>query len=109
MLKDLATVQFADKIIFRFCPHQVDRSPCGSGTTSRVAVQYARGQIQQGQKRTFMSGNTRGCFTGMVQEETKCGQFPAVIVEISGKAHYTGQSMFTMEEDDALKGGFQIV
>ena len=87
---------------------QVDRSPCGSGTTARIAVQFAKGQIGLGQERISQSGLTGSCFTAKVHAQTTCGDIPAVVVAVSGKAHYIGSSVFTLEEDDDQKGGFNI-
>ena len=92
---------------FIVCP-QVDRSPCGSGTTARIAVQFAKGQIGLGQERISQSGITGSCFTAKVHAQTTCGDIPAVVVAVSGKAHYIGSSVFTLEEDDDQKGGFTI-
>ncbi|XP_051872448.1 trans-L-3-hydroxyproline dehydratase [Pristis pectinata] len=91
-----------------FADAQVDRSPCGSGVTARVALQYHKGLILLNQTRTFQSGPTSSLFTGKAVEETKCGDFKAVIVEISGQAHYTGTANFYVEDDDDLKDGFLL-
>ena len=87
---------------------QADRSPCGSGTTARIALQFAKGQIGIGQERISQNGLTGSCFTAKVHSQTTCGDFPAVVVEVSGKAHYTGSSVFTLEEDDEQRGGFKV-
>ncbi|XP_069772968.1 trans-L-3-hydroxyproline dehydratase [Narcine bancroftii] len=91
-----------------FADAQVDRSPCGSGVTARIALQYYKGLILLNQTRTFQSGPTSSLFTGKAIEETKCGDFKAVIVEISGQAHYTGTANFYVEDDDNLKDGFLL-
>ena len=94
-------------LLFLLCV-QADRSPCGSATTTRVAVQFAKGQIGLGQERISQAGLTGSCFVAKVHAQTTCGDFPAVVVEVSGKAHYIGSSVFTLEEDDEQKGGFNI-
>ena len=86
----------------------MDRSPCGSGVTARIAVQHARGLIKAGQRRLFKSGGTGSEMTGMVVETTQYGDFQAVIVEVSGKGHYSGTCEFMLEEDDRLKAGFLL-
>ncbi|XP_078262728.1 trans-3-hydroxy-L-proline dehydratase isoform X1 [Rhinoraja longicauda] len=91
-----------------FADAQVDRSPCGSGVTARIALQYHKGSILLNQTRTFQSGLTNSVFTGKAVEETKCGDFKAVVVEISGQAHYTGTANFCVEDDDDLKDGFLL-
>ncbi|TRY82796.1 hypothetical protein DNTS_025567 [Danionella cerebrum] len=87
---------------------QVDRSPTGSGVTARVALQYHKGLIGLNQTRSFQSGVTRSVFTGRAIEETTCGVFKAVVVEVKGHAHYSGVATFTQESDDALSGGFLL-
>ncbi|XP_010776014.1 trans-L-3-hydroxyproline dehydratase isoform X2 [Notothenia coriiceps] len=91
-----------------FAEAQVDRSPTGSGVTARVALQYHRGLIQLNQTRTFQSGATGSQFTGRAVEETKCGEFKAVVVEVSGRAFYTGVSRFVQEPEDKLTHGFLL-
>ncbi|XP_053553281.1 trans-3-hydroxy-L-proline dehydratase [Bombina bombina] len=91
-----------------FADSQVDRSPTGSGVTARIALQYHKGQIQLQQTRNFKSGATGSIFTGKAVKETTCGDFKAVIVEVSGHAYYTGTSSFVLENEDPLKNGFLL-
>ncbi|XP_028296180.1 trans-L-3-hydroxyproline dehydratase isoform X3 [Gouania willdenowi] len=91
-----------------FAEAQVDRSPTGSGVTARVALQYHKGLIQLNQTRTFQSGATGSQFTGRAVEETKCGDFNAVVVEVAGQAFYTGVSHFVQESKDKLTHGFLL-
>ncbi|XP_066268957.1 trans-L-3-hydroxyproline dehydratase-like [Branchiostoma lanceolatum] len=86
----------------------VDRSPCGSGVTARVAIQYRRGQIDPSKERQFVSAATGSIFTGRPVRETKWGEFDAVIVEVAGHAHYIGTAEFTVEQADPLKNGFLV-
>eukprot|EP00058_Branchiostoma_floridae_P019321 XP_002604811.1 hypothetical protein BRAFLDRAFT_70661 [Branchiostoma floridae] len=86
----------------------VDRSPCGSGTTARVAVLHRRGQIDPSKARQFASGPTGSVMTGRPVRETRWGEFDAVIVEVAGNAYYTGTAEFTVEPDDPLKNGFLV-
>ncbi|WP_420349098.1 proline racemase family protein [Pelagibius sp.] len=90
-----------------FAGRQVDRSPTGSGVTARVALQWTRGEIALGQTRRFESV-TGAVFTGTAVEETAAGRHRAVIVEVSGKAHYIGEARFTLEPDDPLGEGFLL-
>jgi len=82
-----------------FADKEVDRSPTGSGVTARVAAQYARGQIAMGVPRRFESV-VGSVFTGRAVRETTVGDHPAVVVEVAGRAHYTGEATFTAEDDD---------
>ena len=90
----------------------MDRAPTGSGVTARVAVQYARRLIDVGQTRAFRSAATGIEYSGAVlRPATTCGpprDRPAVIVEVSGTARYTGSATFTAEDDDELKRGFLV-
>ncbi|XP_027895829.1 trans-L-3-hydroxyproline dehydratase isoform X2 [Xiphophorus couchianus] len=91
-----------------FAEAQVDRSPTGSGVTARVALQYHKGLIQLNQTRTFQSGATGSQFTGKAVEEIRCGDFRAVVVEVAGRAFYTGVSRFVQEPQDELTHGFLL-
>uniref|UniRef100_A0A3Q3WRI6 trans-L-3-hydroxyproline dehydratase n=1 Tax=Mola mola TaxID=94237 RepID=A0A3Q3WRI6_MOLML len=91
-----------------FAEAQVDRSPTGSGVTARVALQYHKGLIRLNQTRTFQSGATGSQFTGKAVEETVCGDFKAVVVEVAGRAFYTGVSRFVQETEDKLTHGFLL-
>ena len=90
-----------------FAAREVDRSPTGSGVTARIALQQARGLIGIGQIRRFESV-TGAIFTGKAVKETRAGGFEAVIVEVSGKAHYTGRASFTLEPGDEIGKGFLL-
>ncbi|KAK0138446.1 Trans-L-3-hydroxyproline dehydratase [Merluccius polli] len=91
-----------------FAEAQVDRSPTGSGVTARIALQYHKGLIGLNQTRTFQSGATGSLFTGKAIQETTCGDFKAVVVEVAGRAFYTGVSHFVQEKDDELTDGFLL-
>ncbi|XP_054549948.1 trans-3-hydroxy-L-proline dehydratase-like [Talpa occidentalis] len=91
-----------------FADEQVDRSPTGSGVTARIALQYHKGLLELNQARAFKSSATGSVFTGKAVREAKCGDFKAVILEVSGQAHYTGTASFVVEDDDPLKDGFLL-
>jgi len=90
-----------------FADQQVDRSPTGSGVTARIAIQFAKKNIKLNQERYFKSiiGTE---FIGKAVSQTQCGNFEAVIVQVEGRAFYTGESKFILEEDDPLQEGFLI-
>jgi len=90
-----------------FADREVDRSPTGSGVTARLAVQHARGLVAAGQARRFESV-TGATFEGRVVRAARAGRFDAVVVEVAGRAHYTGTARFTLEPGDALGGGFLL-
>lgn len=86
---------------------QFDRSPCGTGTSARLAALYAKGQI--GVNEPFISESIIGTvFEGKIVEVTKVGQFDAVIPEITGSAYVTGFNQFVVDSEDPLKQGFQL-
>ncbi|KAJ8308798.1 hypothetical protein KUTeg_013672 [Tegillarca granosa] len=105
--KDLYSEEITDNICV-FADEEVDRSPCGSGVTARIAQQYHRNLIQVNQTRTFR-GPAGGIFQAKVVKQVQYGQHKSVIVEVSGNGYYTGTSTFTVEEDDKIGGaGFLL-
>jgi proline racemase len=88
-----------------FADREVDRSPTGTGTAGRVAQLYARGKLKLGE--VMINESIIGTkFTGKVLEETKVGDFGAVIPEVSGRAFITGFNQWVTEEDDPVAEGF---
>jgi len=86
---------------------QFDRSPCGTGTSAKMAVLYSEGKLKKNQE--FIYESIIGTlFTGRVVEETKAGNFDAIIPEITGSAYITGIQQFVIDPDDPLKYGFSI-
>lgn len=90
-----------------FAASEVDRSPTGSGVTARIALMAARGGVKAGEIRHFESV-TGSRFTGHAVETLRAGRFDTVRVEVSGQAYYTGTSVFTVEPEDPLAGGFLL-
>ncbi|WP_198946713.1 proline racemase family protein [Kiloniella majae] len=90
-----------------FADRQVDRSPTGSGVTARIAVQITKNQIEIGQTRQFESV-TKSLFDATAEELLSYGPHQAVRVRVKGKANYTGESTFTVEEDDKIGRGFLL-
>ena len=73
-------------------PGWVDRSPCGTGTSARMAQRYARGRLALGAP--FVHESIIGTrFTGRLVGETEIGGRPAVIPEITGRAWITGHGV----------------
>ncbi|MGH2614469.1 MAG: proline racemase family protein [Thermomicrobiales bacterium] len=85
----------------------VDRSPCGTGTSAKLACLYAAGHISIGQPYVHESviGTT---FTGRVLDETTVGPHAAVETEISGRGFLTGFHQFVLDADDPNAGGFLV-
>ena len=84
---------------------QVDRSPCGTGTSAKMATLYAKNELGLHEKFVYESIlNTK--FTGQVLEETKVGVHKAVIPEVTGSAYITGFNTLLFDPQDPLSGGF---
>ncbi|KAH9503816.1 Trans-L-3-hydroxyproline dehydratase [Bulinus truncatus] len=91
-----------------FADSETDRSPCGSGCTARVALMFQKGQLGLGQSCTFRSGVTGSEFKSNVVRTAKVESTEAVVVEVKGRAYYTGESMLTLEHGDQLGKGFVV-
>jgi proline racemase len=90
-----------------FADGEVDRSPCGSGTSARLALLHAQGRIAVGEPFRHRSiVDTE--FVGRVVEETEVAGRPAVVTEIEGSAFATGRHEFVLSPDDPLGEGFLL-
>ncbi len=89
-------------------PHGlVDRSPCGTGTTAKVATLYAKGLLELGQP--FVHRSVTGAsFIGRPVEPSQVESLAACRVEITGRAYLTADSTIYLDEDDELAGGFHL-
>jgi trans-L-3-hydroxyproline dehydratase len=85
----------------------VDRSPCGTGTSAKLACLYADGRVSCGQPYVHESviGTT---FTGRVLAETSVGPYPAVETEIAGRGFLIGFQQFVVDAEDPTAGGFLV-
>ncbi len=90
-----------------FADAEVDRSPTGSGVTARLAAMHARGIVSAGEKRIFRSV-TGALFEGAVASQLVHEGIDAVTVDVAGRAWWSGQSRFIVEDDDPLKDGFLL-
>jgi proline racemase len=90
-----------------FADGEVDRSPCGSGTSARLALLDQRGELARGT--TLMHESViGGRFASRVVDEARVADYPAVITEVEGSAHLTGYHQFVLEWDDPIGLGFLI-
>jgi proline racemase len=90
-----------------FADGEVDRSPCGSGTSARLALLHATGALSLGE--TLIHESIIGSrFTGCVVEQTMEAGRKAVITEVEGSAWLTGYHTFVLESDDPLATGFLL-
>jgi proline racemase len=88
-------------------PGWLDRSPCGTGTSARMAALHARGELAIGQE--FVNESIIGSrFTGRLLEEVKVGAIPAVIPEVSGRAWITAMGQYLLDPTDPFPTGFEL-
>lgn len=87
----------------------IDRSPCGTGTSARMAQWYAKGKLRKGEN--FVHESIIGTkFTGEIEEETRVGDKPAIRPAIEGWARIYGYNTISIDkEDDPFAYGFQVV
>lgn len=89
-------------------PGGIDRSPCGTGTSAKVATLFAKGELALGQP--FVHESIVGSlFYAKALEETKVGNYSAVIPEIAGAAWVTGFHHFILNESDPQNQGFLLI
>jgi len=85
----------------------LDRSPCGTGTCAKMAVLHAKGRLPLGQD--FVHEGILGTtFTGRLLEETRVGNYPAVVPALSGQAWITGFAQYVVDPDDPFPNGFTV-
>ena len=87
----------------------IDRSPCGTGTSARMAQWYAKGKLKKGD--LFIHESIIGSkFTGTIEEETTIDNKPAIRPGIEGWAKIYGHNTITIDpEDDPYAYGFQVI
>jgi proline racemase len=88
-------------------PGWLDRSPCGTGTSARMAQRHARGEQAIGEAWVHESViGTR--FSGCLVAETEVGGRPAVVPEITGRAWITGRGSYELDPSDPFPAGFAL-
>jgi len=90
-----------------FADGEVDRSPCGSGTSARIALLDAAGRLPRGavlRHRSIIGSE----FRARVVDETDLAGRPAVVTEVEGSAYRTGRHTFELDPDDPLGTGFLL-
>lgn len=90
-----------------FGDNMADRSPCGTGTSAKLATLHKRGEIGVGEPFIYESfiGSQ---FKGVILKETKVAEYDAVIPQITGNAYVTGLATYVIDPADPLKYGFQV-
>ncbi|WP_424947619.1 4-hydroxyproline epimerase [Candidatus Spongiihabitans sp.] len=85
----------------------IDRSPCGTGTSARIAQLVSRGDLDIGQK--FVHESIIGSlFTGCAIKQTQVGDYPAIIPTITGWAQVTGHNNIIVDTRDPYAHGFLL-
>jgi proline racemase len=90
-----------------FADGEVDRSPCGSGTSARLALLEADGELPRGAE-FLHEGILRTTFAARVVGGAEVAGRPAVITEVEGSAYRTGQHEFVLDARDELGTGFLL-
>lgn len=86
----------------------IDRSPCGTGTSARMAQWYAQGKLKKGDE--FIHESIIGSiFVGRIEEETTLNGRPAIVPNIEGSARVYGHNEITIDDDDPYAFGFQVI
>lgn len=86
----------------------IDRSPCGTGTSARMAQWHAKGLLKPGDD--FIHESIIGSiFKGRIEEVTTCGDFPAIIPSVEGWARVTGYNTIIIDDEDPYAHGFSVV
>ena len=88
-------------------PGKLDRSPCGTGCSARMAVLYARGQMRVGEPmigRSIIDSR----FDCSIVEETRVGDKTAILPSIRGRAWITGTHQLMLDPEDPWPGGYRV-
>ncbi len=85
----------------------IDRSPCGTGTSARLAQKAARGELKTGD--SFVHESIIGSlFHARVEAETKVGPYAAIIPSVAGQAWVTGYNTIFLDDRDPFVKGFTV-
>jgi proline racemase len=107
VLTEAATATRPAKNLMVKEPRYFDRSPCGTGTSARMALEYRRERLEL--RQTFEHESILGTvFEGKLLEATKVGEMTAVIPQIKGRAWITGTSEFVVDPSDPFPTGFKF-
>lgn len=86
----------------------IDRSPCGTGTSARMAQWHAKGKLKVGED--FVHESFIGSqFIGRIEAETTLAGQLAIVPSIKGWAKIYGQNTITIDDDDPYAYGFQVI
>jgi 4-hydroxyproline epimerase len=86
----------------------IDRSPCGTGTSARMAQWHAKGKLRVGE--SFIHESIIGSkFIGKVEEVVKVNEIDAIIPSVEGWAKVYGYNTIKIDDDDPYAHGFQVI
>jgi proline racemase len=88
-------------------PGRIDRCPCGTGTSARMALLHARGELKVGETFKHLSLIDTE-FQCKILEPTQVGGRPAVVPQVSGRAWLTGISNYGIDPDDPFPNGYRL-
>lgn len=85
----------------------IDRSPCGTGSSARMAQLHARGKLKTGQE--FINESIIGTmFSCRIEGVTQLGEYDAILPSIAGWARVIGHNTIFVDDRDPLRKGFQL-
>ncbi len=88
-------------------PGWIDRSPCGTGSSARMAQLWARGLLDLDSE--FVNESLLGGrFTGRLVDQTTVGGRPAVVPSVTGHAWITGTAQYLLDPEDPFPAGFLL-
>lgn len=90
-----------------FGESQVDRSPCGTGTSAKLAALYAKGELGLGEPFIYES-ITGSLFRGEAVKEVKLNDRTGIIPQITGSAYITGFNEWVIDKKDPMRYGFLL-
>lgn len=90
-----------------FGDSMADRSPCGTGTSAKLATLYKWGEIKVGEEFVYESF-IGSLFRGVIIDTTKVADYDAVIPQITGSCYLTGVATYLIDPTDPLKYGFEV-
>lgn len=105
--EELDPAQCLARSVVIFGAGQLDRCPCGTGTSAAMAARYARGELALGEE--FTSEGILGTrFRGRLVREVQVGDKRAVEPVVTGSAYLTGIQQFVVDPDDPFQEGFTL-
>ncbi|WP_440876130.1 4-hydroxyproline epimerase [Thalassotalea sp. PLHSN55] len=89
----------------------IDRSPCGTGTSARMAQLFSKGLLKQGDTfvhESYIGSQFEGKIEQVIELESASGKIPAILPSIKGWAKVFGKNCITIDDDDPYAFGFVV-